>query len=348
MLAVGIRLPPERYPQSSHCNAFFQPLLDQVRALPHVRSAAAFFDGDSAADVLGSTKAEGISFSILGQTDSAPGHRAKWVSVTPDFFETLGIRFLKGQTLTDQGPDAVVIDETLARECFPEIDPVGQRLVTGDSPGHRVHTIMGIVDTMRDFDVLNPDQGVVYARGSDFSGSAVVLARTEGDPRRLAPVVRRRVAEMEKDHVVRTLEPLAVSLSQMSAPRRFVTILLSLFAGVTLSLAATGLYGLLQYGVVQRTHEFGIRVALGARRGDVLRAALGQGLKLTLIGVVVGLAGAAVLTRVIASFLYGVTRTDPMTWVCASLILTGVVLGASYLPARRAARVDPMVALRQE
>jgi putative ABC transport system permease protein len=165
---------------------------------------------------------------------------------------------------------------------------------------------------------------------------------------RLAPTVRKQVADLEPDPVIQTLEPLATTLSQMLAPRRFVMILLSLFAGIALALATIGVYGLLQYSTTQQIHDIGIRMALGARKTDILRAVVGQGLKLTVFGVAVGLGGAFVLTRLISSFLYGVTRTDPVTFACVSLVLAGVALLASYLPARRAARIDPMTALRYE
>ncbi len=346
VLTLEIRLPYAKYTNTAQQNAFCQSLLERLRALPGVQSAAL---SDSWSVTGGYT----ARFSLAGQTDTGRRHTATWRSVTPDFFTALGVRFLRGQTLSEQDPAGVVVDEILARECFPDTDPVGQRLLTEDrfkdgSFGHNPHTILGVVDTVRSFDTLTPVQGMVYALATEFENSPVLLIRTDGDPMRLAPAVRQQVADLEPDPVIQTLEPLETTLSQMLAPRRFVMILLSLFAGIALALATIGVYGLLQYSTTQQTHDIGIRMALGAGQADVLRAVVGQGLKLTVLGVAVGLAGALVLTRLISSFLYGVTRTDPVTFACVSLILAGAALLASYLPARRAARVDPMTALRYE
>lgn len=346
VLALEIRLPYAKYTNTAQKNAFCQSLRERLRALPGVQSAAL-------SDSWGVTGGYPARFSLSGQTDTGLRHTAQWRSVTPDFFTALGVRFLRGQTLSDQAPDGVVIDEILARECFPGVDPVGQRLITEDRFedglfGHNLHTILGVVETVRSFDIPAPVQGMVYAMATEFENWPALLIRTDGDPMRLAPAVRQQVADLEPDPVIQTLEPLETTLSQMLAPRRFVMILLSLFAGIALALATIGVYGLLQYSTTQQTHDIGIRMALGARKVDILRAVVGHGLKLTVFGVAVGLAGALLLTRVISSFLYGVTRTDPMTFVCVSLLLAGVALLASYIPARRAAKIDPMVALRYE
>ena len=218
-----------------------------------------------------------------------------------------------------------------------------------DNPsGQSVHTIVGVVNTIRCFDAPGPVKGTVYTRCTEYSKWATFLVRTDGDPMRLVPAIRELVAQLEKDQVIRTIEPLEATLSEMLAPRRFVMILLGLFAGIALALATIGIYGLLQYSTTQQTHDIGVRMALGARRVDVLRVVMRQGLKLTLIGVVVGIAGALALTRVLSSLLYDVTPTDKVTLALVSGVLTVIALLASYIPARRAARIDPMVALRYE
>jgi putative ABC transport system permease protein len=175
-----------------------------------------------------------------------------------------------------------------------------------------------------------------------------LLVRTDGDPMRLAPALKAQVAALDSDRTIARIEPLEGILTEMLAPRRFTMILLGIFAGIALILAAAGIYGLLQYSTTQQTRDIGIRMALGARSIDVLTVVLRQGLKLTLIGVAAGVTGALALTRVLSSLLYDVTPTDPMTLILVSCVLVGVALLASYLPARRAARIDPMVALRYE
>jgi putative ABC transport system permease protein len=190
--------------------------------------------------------------------------------------------------------------------------------------------------------------GTVYTRGEDYSKSALFLVRTDGDPMRLAPAIRELVAQLEKDRVIRTIEPMEATLSEMLAPRRFVVILLGLFAGIALALAALGVYGIISHSVAQRTHEMGVRMALGAQPGDVFRLMLKKGLTLIVVGLVIGVAAALALARVLASLLYGVTPTDPMTFAAVSLLPAVIGSVACYIPARRATRIDPMTALRYE
>jgi putative ABC transport system permease protein len=347
VLAMQVRLPEAKYNGTAQFNAFFRPFLERLQALPHVRSAAAVFHSLEIADVLFPTDPFSLDYSVVGRPDSAPRHSARWMRVTPDYFAALGIRFLRGRPPAEEDQDAFVINETFARACFPDSDPLGQSLSHGGL-GDRPHRIVGVVSTVRSFDTPEPEQGVIYSLGKDFMGFAVFVVRTEGDPTNWAAAVREQAAAVGKDAVIETLEPLTTTLSQMLAPRRFVMILLSLFAGIALALAAVGVYGLLQYSTTQQIHDIGIRLALGARQTDILRAVAGRGLKLTLVGVVLGLAGALALTRLLSSLLYGVAATDPLTLACMSAALAGIALLASYLPARRAARTDPMVALRYE
>ena len=202
-------------------------------------------------------------------------------------------------------------------------------------------TIVGVVGTTRDLQTTDPSNGSIYMRLRESLHEMVLVVRTGGDPMRLAGTLRAQIAALEKDDVIVKLESMETTLSGMLSPRRFSMILLTLFAGIALIVATIGIYGLLQYSTTQQTRDIGIRMALGARTSDVLRAVLGQGLLLAGIGVVVGLAGASALTRVLSSLLYDVTPTDPPTLACMSLLLTGIALAASYIPAHRAAKIDP-------
>lgn len=347
LLAMGVELPWAKYNETDQCNSFFGPLLERIDTLPSVL-AVGCYDDSGVTGLFSSPDAYGQDFTIAGPTGPGQRRSARWLSVTPGFFAAVGMRWLAGRTFDDLAPNTIVIDKTLARACFPDSDPLGQSLVPDDPSGQKAHTIIGVVDTIRCFNAPGPVMGTVYTRGTEYSKWATFLVRTDGDPMRLAPAIRELVAQLEKDQVISRIEPMEATLSRMLGPRRFVMILLGLFAGIALALATIGIYGLLQYTTTRQTHDIGIRMALGARRADVLKAVLGQGLKLILIGVAVGVAGAVALTRVLSSLLYDVTPTDPATLASVSGVLMTVALLASYLPARCAARIDPMVALRHE
>jgi putative ABC transport system permease protein len=353
VLSVDIHLRESSHPDYVGCQGFFEPLLQRVRALPGVHAAAVTPFLDFGIDAMKSP------FTIAGRPSLNPEEMPclKRRGVTPGFFETLGMRLLKGRTFTEEDMQGTtrraIIDENLARRYFADLDPIGRQVHTKDMDytieGVDVdYTIVGVVSTLKDFRHLDPALGVLYHPQSRYWRDMVLVVRTDRDPLRLAGAIRAQVAELDKDEVVTEVETLEANLSHLLAPQRFSLVLLGLFAGIALILATAGIYGLLQYSTAQQTHDIGIRMALGARRGDVLRAVLGRGLRLTLLGVVLGLAGAYALPRLLASLLYGVPPTDPLTFVGVSLVLVAVAVLASYPPARRAAKVDPMVALRHE
>jgi putative ABC transport system permease protein len=331
-----------KYPSSGQWNTFFEQLLRRVQALPGVQSAAVVSGG---LDL--STGGGFIDFSIDGRPPVDPREKpvARFVSVSPDFHKTMGMAVVHGRGLTEQdvlsNTRNIVIDETLAHKYFPDMDPIGQRILG--------MPIVGVVRTIRDFEELRPSVNTIYMPMYQrcYMISDLVV-RANGDPLRLADAIRAQVTLLDKDQEISEIHTLKENLADMLAPQQFTTVLLGVFAQITLVLAAVGLYGTIQYTVTQGTRDMGIRMALGATSSDVLIAVLRQGLAIALIGVVVGVAGALTATRVLRSLLYGVAATDPLTLVAVSLVLIGIALLASYLPARRAARIDPMMVLRYE
>jgi len=342
VLIMHIELPKVKYPESNHCKAFFEPLVQRVRALPGIRAAALVTAGLNLGSGGGYVPVR-IDDRPAGGPDDT--RLTRHMDVGPGFFEAMGIRVLQGRTFTDQdaqgGTRVAVIDENLARTYFPDTEPLG----------HKIHqaTIVGVVSTLRDFETLTPAHDTFFTPVSDFYFQiSDLVVRTQGDPMRWAGAIRAEVSSLDKDQAVSDVRTLDMTLAGMLAPRRLSMVLLALFAGLALLLAGVGLYGLLQYTMMQQVHDIGIRVALGAQPRDVLALALRQGLQLTFVGVAIGVTGAFALTRVFRGLLYGVSPTDPFTFACVALVLAAVALLASYLPARRAARVDPMAALRYE
>lgn len=343
VLAMHIDLPLAKYPESRHCQAFFQELLQQVRAFSGVRSASLVCPG-----LCWGTDGAYMHISLDGRP-LAPGEQriAKQMTVSSGFFETMGIKLLKGRTFTDrdiqQGvSNGVAIDGNMARKYFANVDPIGQRI--------NGWPIVGVVSTVKDFEVLAPLHDTFYAPMSErlYFQNMDVLVRTSGDPMRLAGALQAQVTALDKDQTIAKIETLDMALAGMLAPRRFTMVLLGIFASMGLILATVGVYGVLQYTTTQQTHDIGLRMALGATRIHVLREVVGQGLKLVLFGIVIGLAGAWALTRVLSSLLYDVTPMDPLTLAGVSCVLTTTALLASYIPAHWAAGINPVVALRQE
>ena len=348
VLAVTFDLPQMSYLQPHQCQAFFESLLSRLRALPQVRAA-----GLSLGELgLGTGGFAGVGIRVPGRSYTDPKYRDPVMlsHVSGGFLETLGVPLRRGRTFTEADATdttgAIMIDERLAQQQFGDADPIGQQIDFPDSQ----HVVVGVVGTVRDFRNLDRTEGTIYAPIPPrlWVPYAVLIVRTDGDPVRLAGAVRAEAARLEKDESIRRVETVDAMLSGMLTHRRFSMILLSLFAGIALTLATVGLYGLLYYNTTRQTHDIGIHMALGAKKGDIRRMVLRQGLRLTLIGVVLGVAGALALTRVLTSLLYGISPTDPLTVAFVSLLLVGIALLASYLPARRAARIDPMVALRYE
>jgi putative ABC transport system permease protein len=263
------------------------------------------------------------------------------------------IPLIKGRYFTEQdNPNSLnvmIISESLVRKFFPNEDPMGKRIRRGTSSENPWFTIIGIVGDVKHNSLTEEPRPHIYLsylqRPTPF---LTVVLRTAIAPEGLSAAVRNEIWAVDKDQPVPEIKSMEKYLSAAVSQKRFNMLLLGIFAGVALILASVGIYGVMSYTVSQRTHEIGIRMALGARQSDVLRLIVGQGMLLALIGVASGLAGAFTLTRLLSTLLFGVSATDPATFALISILLCGVAFLASYIPARRAIKIDPMVALRHE
>jgi putative ABC transport system permease protein len=246
----------------------------------------------------------------------------------------------------------VIINQTLARQFFPHQDPIGKRIMPGISNGYEtspLREIVGVVGDVRQYGLASAPGPEVYVPLTQSPlGSMNFVLRTEVDPLTIVGTVQQEMAQMDTNLPLYDVKTFNQYLGHGLAQPRFLTLLLGIFAALALALAAVGLYGLVSYSVSQRAHEIGIRIALGAEKHDVLRLVVGQGFKLTILGVAIGIAGSFVLTRFLSSLLYGVKPTDLVTFTAVTFILVVVALLASYIPARRAMKVDPIVALRYD
>jgi putative ABC transport system permease protein len=348
---MKIVLPQSRYPDQAKRAAFYDQLLQRVEALPGAQSAAVIswlpltFDGGSS------------GFTVEGRPEPARDEQPIAVTrvISPNYFRTMGIALLNGRQFTEydrqDSAKVIVINEAMAGRYWPGEDPVGKRIKMGsldtDTPWL---SIAGIVKDVRQFEMnreAKPQLYLPYTQYAAFYPRDLVV-RTAGDPLSLAAAVRGEVWAVDNQQPVSNIQSMEQIMSESLTRQRFNMLLLAIFAGVAMALAAVGIYGVMSYSVSQRSHEIGIRMALGANSGDVLRLVVGQGLKLVSAGVAIGLASAFALTRLMESLLFGVSATDPATFALISLALVAVAALASYIPARRATKVDPMVALRYE
>jgi predicted permease len=284
------------------------------------------------------------------QNQPDPGYNVRYDGVSGDYFQALGIPLLRGRTLhrMDNSTNArpvVVCNESVVKEVFPDEDPLGKFVRFGSDTQYE---IVGVVADVKQTRLDDDREDRIYVPHVILGGNGSLVVRTRVAPASMAEPIRKAILEVDADQPVSNVRTLEQDIAKSLAARRQVFTLLGLFAVVALGLAALGLYGVLAHAVALRRNEIGIRMALGAQRTDVLRLVLRHGLGLTLLGLAIGVAGALVLTRVLRSHLYEVGTTDPATFVGVSILLIVVALLACLIPARRAARVDPITALRTE
>ncbi|MBA2242140.1 MAG: ABC transporter permease [Chthoniobacterales bacterium] len=347
VLTMRVQLPRTKYKEPHQIVDFFKQAQDRIAAVPGVQAIGAIsylpLTGPAARD----------AFKIVGQPEPAPGQEnpTEVRVITPTYFQAMGIPLLKGRLLDERDgkePRVLLINETLARKYFPNDDPIGKRIeVTWGEGGP--DEIVGVVGDIKEGALDKEPEAAVYWPHSrePYSGMALIV-RTAGDAARFGAAVQKEIRGLDPDQPIADLRTMKQVISKSIARPRFNTLLLTIFAGVALVLASVGLYGVMNYSATQRTHEVGIRMALGATRADIMRLVVGNGMLLTLVGIGIGVVASWGLTRVMQSFLFGVGATDAVTFIAVSGLLILVALVANYIPARKATRVNPVIALRYE
>ena len=360
LLTLHLFPPASAYPTDLHVSTFYENLLQRVKSLPGVTDAAVA-DAVPLGDRSGGTVMETEGRPV----EASAANSAGWRVVSPEFFRTMGVRLLRGRFLEDSdlesSAEVAVVNETLARTHWPDENPLGRRIrLLNRPPGHATTsflTVVGVAADVKNGGLTEVVRQEVYVPlrqrqaaidGMGFERQMTLAVRTSGEPLEVVNAVRREVGSLDPSVPVAGVRTMEQIMAAVTVQPRFNTILLGIFATVALVMAAVGIYGVMSYSVTRRKHEIGVRMALGARRGDVLKIVVRQGMTLALAGVAVGTVASFALTRVMAGLLYGVSATDTGTFAGIALLLTAVALLACYLPARRATKVDPMTALRYE
>jgi predicted permease len=350
VLSMRLAFVGPAYSEEPRRVSFYQQLWERVRRLPGVEAAG----GVSVLPLTGGIGWGSITIEGYDATTGQNMIQADQRVANVGYFETMRVPLFKGRFFSEQdtreAERVVIIDENMARTYWPTGDPIGKRLKRGGPTSNAPWlTVVGVVGNVKHYALDTDSRVALYTPHlQSGAGSLSLVVRTTADPLGLATAVTREARAIDPNLPIYDVKTMEQWLSESLARRRFAMLSLGLFAVVAMLLAAVGIYGVMSYTVAQRTRELGIRVALGAQTRDVLRLVVGQGMRLTLIGVGVGLVAAAVMTRVMASLLFGVRATDPLTFVAIALLLAAVALVACFVPARRATQVDPLVALRYE
>jgi putative ABC transport system permease protein len=352
LLVFNVSIPAAKYRSDTARIQYFDRAIEAARAVPGVASVGITsvmpFSGNWST---GSFRVEGYE-PPAGQ----PGPWGDIRSVSASFFPTLEVPLIKGRTFTEQdgagGPQVVVVDDEMVDRYWRGVDPIGKRITFNNPQRDSVVnwiTVIGVVGHTKHegLDAENRVQ-LYFPYRSGVGGNMTFAVRTAGDPSRALPAVRAALHAIDRDVPIAAVSTMEANIANSMGQRRFAMLLLGIFAALALMLASIGIYGVMSYSVTQRAHEIGIRMALGAARRTVLSMVMGQGLVLVAAGVLIGMAGAFGLTRLIASQLYDVRPSDPTTFALVALTLVGVAALATLVPALRATRVDPVVALRDE
>jgi len=348
VLTFQISLPQSKYIDDPKSSNFYKQLLERINSLTGVQSAS----GTTVLPLDGTSNY--TSFTIDGRPPLPPGEFlfAEHIGILPDYFHTLRIPLLKGQEFTPQighsSTAVVVINEAMAHLYWPNEDPIGKRISIDYDQG-KPREIIGVVSNVKQFGLDAAPKPTMYVPQYQYEYlSTYLTVRASSDPLSLTSAIAQAAREIDPDLPIYNVRTMEQNISTSVARQRFSMLLMSIFAGVAGILSCIGLYGVIAYSVNQRKHEMGIRIALGAQTLHILRLIVGHALKLALIGTAISLAGAFLLTRVMSTLLYGVSTTDPISFTGIAFLLLFMAVLSSFLPARRATKVDPIVALRHE
>jgi putative ABC transport system permease protein len=368
LTSFTVSLPQRKYTTEEQRSAFFNRLLQNLRTLPGVQSV-----GAASGLPLGNNGWQ-TSFVVDGRPKPPPGDTPlmEACTVTPDYFRAMNIPLLRGRYFTEHddrsfiagkdlsklndgerliaGTNVIIVDEQFAKRYWPNVEAVGKRIRFGTDDGAPVLEVVGVVGRVK-MEGLDNDsnrvQGYFSFSQVPFSGMTVII-KGQGDPNQLIASARNQIRNLDSDQPIYNIRTMDEIRGESIAPQRLNLTLLTIFAAIAFVLAVVGIYGVMSYAVTQRTHEIGIRMAIGAQPRDVFRMILGQGMFLTIIGMVAGLLGAFALTRLMATMLFNVKPTDPLTFAAVAFLLIAVALIACYIPGRRATKVDPVDSLRYE
>jgi putative ABC transport system permease protein len=352
VLTAKIAPSRQKYATPASREAFYASVLDRLKTVPGIESAGMVMN----LPLTGSSMNRG--FSVEGRPDPKPDQNVTmdYQVVSPDYFTTLGIPLKRGRGITEADTQnslrVIVINQTMAQHYWPNEDPVGKRMAIGESSKDTSwRTIVGIVGDIRHASLSEtpvPTAFISYRQDLESWPRMGFAIKAKGDPAALIALVRKELAAVDPTQPVYAVEPMENLLHSAVAQRRFIMLLLGSLSAIALTLATVGIYGVISFSVSERTQEIGIRMALGARAVDVMRMVLGQGLRVTVLGIVIGVGAALALTRLLSGFLFEVSPTDLISYSLVAAFLGLVALLACYIPARRATKVDPLVALRYE